>query len=80
MNTIQAANVEYKYTKTRIGLQHGYKVFVEGELIGQVIQDWKKVWGGDCWTIKREGEETVTLKTRKEASTFLRQISQEVSA
>lgn len=80
MSAIEAANIQYQYVKTRMGCQKGYRVYFDGQLIGCVIQDWEKSWGGACWTIKREGEEKVTLKTRREASTFLRQIWQEVAS
>lgn len=70
---------EYKYVKARIGAQDGYKVFLEGELLGRVIKDWEKVWGGDCWTIRGEGRPKVTFGTRRDAANYLRDISKETT-
>ncbi len=68
---------EYKYIKTRVGPQDGYKVFFEDQLIGRVIKDWEKCWGGVCWTIRREGEPKVTFETRRSASEYLYHLSEE---
>lgn len=79
MNIIQAANVEYRYVKIRMGCQKGYTVYCNDGLVGHVIQDWEKSWGGACWTIKRDGERKVTFKTRLDAARHLRYIAQEES-
>jgi len=65
-------SVQYKYVKTRVGAQHAYKVYHEGEFIGQVIQDWAKLWGGACWSIKSEGDQKVIFDTRRSASHYLK--------
>jgi hypothetical protein len=80
MKIIHSADIEYRYVKIRMGCQKGYKVYCNGEPVGQVIQDWEKSWGGNCWTIRREGQQKVTFKTRLDAARHLRYIAQEESA
>lgn len=79
MMFMQEYDIKYVYVKTQIGPRDGYEVFLEGDLLGRVWRDWEKSWGGVCWTIRGEGRPKVTFSTRRVASHYLRQLTQEES-
>lgn len=58
MNTI------LKYQKTH----GGYFVTSDGERIGFVESTWRKIYGGDCWSIRNADGRDEYFSTRKEAA------------
>lgn len=53
-----------------LGRRAGYVAYADGERVGVIHATWRKVYGGDCWSVTVDGKD-VYFSTRREAARYL---------
>lgn len=74
MTRTEQTESEGKVTFRKFGARapYNYAVLVDGVRVGSVRPAWRKLYGGDCWTVvdPQDGE-TVWFTTRRAAAAYL---------